>query len=180
MIMRAASTCPASLIRAASVSPDLSLAASRVSETVSTAMRTGTNAMLSSIPGIADNRVRRRVDRRRPWRRWLHRRIVMWPLAGSGRVQTWRRLAHAAAVHPVIHQEPLHIGARFRDANAFDEEKRIILLAGARIDPAGQLHRTGIVGGGNLDEIAAIGIEQARDVTLAQRHIVGRVVQLRD
>ena len=42
---RSASTCPAVVNRSTSVSPDVSFSRVRVSDTVSTAMRTGTNAL---------------------------------------------------------------------------------------------------------------------------------------
>src|SRR5277367_1447286 len=45
-------------MRSASVAPDLSSASERVSDTVSTAMRSGTNALLSSTPGIGEPRCR--------------------------------------------------------------------------------------------------------------------------
>src|ERR1700710_3250195 len=89
-MVRAARMWPASAIRAASVSPDLSVDASRVSDTVMMAMRTGTNLMLSSIPGIADDcgagvrRGRRRgVDGRRTRRRRLGRGMGDRPIAGG-------------------------------------------------------------------------------------------------
>src|SRR5258707_748275 len=117
-------------MRPASVSPDLSLAASRVSDTVMTAMRTGTKATLSSIPGIAVHCVGwRRGDRGRARRRRLRGRNIDRPLSGRRRVEARRQLAHATAVHPVIHEQALYIGARLRDANAFDEEERVVFLA---------------------------------------------------
>ena len=49
---RAATAWPAFSIRSASVAPDLSSAISRVSDTVSTAILSGTKGRLSSIPGM--------------------------------------------------------------------------------------------------------------------------------
>src|SRR5476649_633233 len=49
---RSASTWPAARMRSASVLPDLSSVSSRVSDTVSTAILSGTNCRVSSMPGI--------------------------------------------------------------------------------------------------------------------------------
>jgi hypothetical protein len=51
---RLATTWPAAAIRSTSVVPDLSSASSRVSDTVSTAIFSGTNGLLSSMPGMFD------------------------------------------------------------------------------------------------------------------------------
>ena len=49
---RSASLCPAFVSRSASVAPDLSSSSERVSETVSTAMLSGTKGRVSSMPGM--------------------------------------------------------------------------------------------------------------------------------
>ena len=51
-IERSASVWPAARMRSTSVAPDLSSARSRVSETVSTAIFSGTNCRLLSMPGM--------------------------------------------------------------------------------------------------------------------------------
>src|SRR5262249_38177515 len=51
-IARSATTWPAARMRSINTAPDLSSAASRVSETVSTAIFSGTNRRLSSMPAI--------------------------------------------------------------------------------------------------------------------------------
>src|SRR5258708_14637380 len=97
-------------MRWASVSPDLSLAVSRVSDTVMTAMRTATKATLSSIPGIADHRVGwRSGDGWRARRGRLRGRDIDRPLSGRRRVEARPQLAHATAIHPVIHEQALYI-----------------------------------------------------------------------
>src|SRR4029077_1042471 len=51
-IARSATAWPAARMRSISVAPDLSSAVSRVSDTVRTAIFSGTNCRLSSMPGI--------------------------------------------------------------------------------------------------------------------------------
>src|SRR5271155_5690220 len=128
---------PASLMRAASVSPDVSLDSSRVSETVRTAMRTGTNATDSSIGccGIAYDHILRR------------RRIlcsiaaVLRPFAESRLVQRGRLFASPPCVHPIIRQNALDVVARLHRRHALDEEKRILHHGAARTHPARQRAR---------------------------------------
>src|SRR5512135_950578 len=143
------------------------------------AIRTGTNAIFSSLPGIAYHRVfGRSRDSRRRRCRWLHGWMIDRPLSGRRRVEAGSGLAHAATIHPVIHQEAFHVGARFSHANAFDEEQSVVFLAGASIDPSRKFHRTGVVGGWNLDQVAPVLVEQLRDVALAKRQVVFGVIQL--
>src|ERR1043166_312096 len=124
-------------MRASSVSPEVSVEESRVSDTVITAMRTGTKARVSSMRegGIADEGVgggirllgllrQRRGGRKRRKRRAM--RPVVRPIAGGGLVQRRGGLAHALAVHPVVSHEPLHIGASLRRRHALDEQQRIV------------------------------------------------------
>src|SRR3569832_441193 len=179
---RAASSWPASAMRAARVSPDLSSAKVRVSDTVMIAMRTGTKAMLSSIPGIADDGGgRRRSGRcgrtRRGRQRRLCRRMIDRPAAGGGLVEAGRGVAHAAIVHPVIHEHALYVDAGLEDADALDEGQRIVFLAEACVLPARHAGGAGVVGGGHVDEIAAVLVEQIGEVALAERHVERRVVE---
>src|SRR5260370_23370939 len=51
---RAATAWPALVMRSASVAPDLSSSTERVSDTVSTAIWSGMNCLLSSMPGMAN------------------------------------------------------------------------------------------------------------------------------
>src|SRR5271154_6265963 len=109
---------PASLIRAASVSPDVSLDSSRVSETVRTAMRTGTKGTLSSIGSccIAHHHV-------------LHgrsgRRIgpIFRPIALGRLVERRRIFAGSTSIHPIIGKHTLDVVARLAGRHALDEEE---------------------------------------------------------
>src|ERR1700678_409257 len=107
---------PASLMRAASVSPDVSLDASRVSETVSTAMRTGTKATVSSMrcEGIADDQGSGRLfwQGRRP-RRNRRACMISRPQAFGRFVERRRTLLRALGVHPVIGHHIFDVAARF-------------------------------------------------------------------
>src|SRR5437899_3146499 len=72
-------------MRSASVAPDLSSASSRVSDTVSTAIFSGTNCLLSSIPGMARTTLAvmpALVDARRGHPRLRDTRLKTW-MAGT-------------------------------------------------------------------------------------------------
>src|SRR4249920_735228 len=99
-------------MRAASVSPETSSAGLRVSDTVMIAIRTGTNACVSSI--------RWDVvilflfgDGRRGRGSGLPRRLVGGPAARSRFRQCRRIEPQPPPVHPVIGQQPLDVEPRF-------------------------------------------------------------------
>src|ERR1700678_3539217 len=123
---------PASLMRAASVSPDVSLDSSRVSETVRTAMRTGTKGTVSSIGccGIAYDHILRR-------RRVLCSIAAIFrPFAESRLIERRRLFAISARIHPIIGQDALDVIARLHRRHAFDEEKRVLHHGAACSHPA--------------------------------------------
>ena len=156
-------------MRAASVSPEVSVDASRVSDTVITAMRTGTKARAWArrcvVGGVVIVVVLVGVGRRRR-RRGLNRRMIGRPGSVRDFVETGRGAVAAAVVHPVIGQEALDVGTGLGRAHAFDEHQRVVFLAVARGQPLRNLQRSGIVGGAQLDEVAVVAIEQLGDVAL--------------
>src|SRR5690348_12651312 len=133
---RAQRICPASCNRFTSVSPETSSSLVRVSETVSTAICTGTKArslsirpvsgwapeLMASESGCIGGRGNGRLNGR--WRG--HGRqggAIDRPFAARQLIQAPGILAETAPVHPLIFHQAAHIGTCFRDGYAFHEQQ---------------------------------------------------------
>ena len=165
--------------RAASASPEVSFEASRVSETVSTAMRTGTKAIDSSMRcgGIADQGVAGRrlgVCSGATLTETPSLVLIVRPLALRRFVERGRIGFGALCVQPIIRHHVLDVVARLRIGNALDEEQRIVGEIGPRTEPARQRRRPGVVGGGKLEQISVRLFHQILQIALAETQIVRR------
>src|ERR1700744_2992148 len=122
-MVRAQRMWPASCNRFTSVSPETSSSLVRVSETVRTAICTGTKPMLVSIRSASESGgIDGWLDRGLAGWRLRHRReggTIDRPFAMRELVKAACFLAEAAAIHPLILHQPAHIRARLGDRNAF-------------------------------------------------------------
>src|SRR3546814_4446353 len=111
---------PASTSRWASVSPERSSCSCRVSDTVSTAIRTGLNGSCSSI-GTCYGPHRVDTDRGLAGKARKTR-----PHALRQRIQAFGVRAIPLLIHPVVPQHHLHIMARLHEGDRFDEQQRVV------------------------------------------------------
>src|SRR3984957_16349508 len=181
-IARAASRCPALVIRSTSASPDVSFAGVRVSETVSTAMLTGMNARLSSMrammlppdapPSVHARRGPRQIalcSERREVREFTRGNLV----------EAWRGQPQSGRIDPSVGQHMLDEGARLVVRDRLDEQQRIVLVAHGAA-PAQKAARSRIVAGEQPDQIPldAVLTSEVRNVTLAHIQIERRIMEL--
>src|SRR5690606_15885639 len=114
--------CPAASSRLTSAWPDVSSASVRVSETVRTAIRTGTKGREASIPGIVCNLVLALIQ-------WL----IFRPLAARNLVEARQVLLHAMAVNPEVGQHALDENARLPARQGLDKEEGIVAIFRCRL-----------------------------------------------
>src|SRR5512132_1954178 len=111
--LRSISLCPAARMRSASTSPDVSVSRVRLSETVRTAMLTGSSGRLGSVAAMFGD-----LDR-------AARAVVARPAAGGQRVERRRGLPQAMPVDPQIGENVLDEGTGLAGRDRLDEHQRI-------------------------------------------------------